>query len=82
MVNHNNDLSDCFTSTADYRPYTCLPVDPSVFDPERAKDPKDPNDPDYGKARKLPSIPMDADDDMQSILREGHAETGAPGPVP
>jgi hypothetical protein len=69
-----NDFSDSFTTTPDYRPFTCLPVDARVFDPEKAKDP---NDPDYGKARKLPSIPMDDDDDMQRILRQGRQETGS-----
>jgi YVTN family beta-propeller protein len=68
-----NDLSDCFTTTPDYTPYTCRPVDPRVFDPEKAKDPKDP---DYGKARKLPSIPMDDDDEMRTTLEQGKKETG------
>jgi YVTN family beta-propeller protein len=67
-----NDLSDCFTTTPDYRPYTCKPVDPRIFDPEKAKDPKDP---DYGKARKLPSIPMDDDDDVKDILERGRQES-------
>ena len=67
-----NDLSDCYTSTPDYRPYQAQPVDPRVFDPEKAKDP---NDPDYGKARKLPSIPMDDDDDVKEILKEGRRES-------
>lgn len=68
-----NDFSDCFTTTPDYRPFTCLPVDPRIFDPDKAIDP---NDPDYGKARKLPSIPMDADDDMERILEQSGKETG------
>src|ERR1041384_6128369 len=55
-----NDFADCFTTKPDFRPYKCLPVDPRIFDPEKAKDPKDP---DYGKARLLPSIPMDDPDD-------------------
>ena len=44
-----NDFSDCFTTKPDFRPYTVVPVDPRIFDPEKAKDPKDP---DYGQARK------------------------------
>jgi YVTN family beta-propeller protein len=72
-----NDFSDCFTTTPDYRPYTCLSSDPRVFDPEKAKDP---NDPDYGKARKLPSIPMDDDDEMENVLRQGQSETGGGAP--
>jgi len=69
----SSDSSDCFTTTPDYRPFVCQPVDSRIFDPETAKDP---NDPDYGKARKLPSIPMDDDDDLQSILRQGGQESG------
>jgi YVTN family beta-propeller protein len=67
-----NDLSDCFTTTPDFRPYRCLPVDPRIFDPEKAKDPKDP---DYGAARLQRSIEMDDDDDMQEILERGAAES-------
>jgi len=66
-----NDFSDCFTTQPDYRPYKCLPVDPRIFDPERAKDPKDP---DYGKARKLPSFPLDDPDEMEKVLRRGEKE--------
>lgn len=63
-----NDFSDCFTTTLDFRPYDCVPVDARIFDPEKAKDPKDP---DYGQARKLPSIPMD---DMEEILKRSASE--------
>jgi len=66
-----NDFSDCFTTTPDFRPYNCVPVDARIFDPEKAKDPKDP---DYGQARKLPSIPMDDEDDMEEILKRGASE--------
>jgi hypothetical protein len=67
-----NDFADCFTPKPDFRPYRCLPVDPRVFDPEKAVDPKDP---DYGKARKLPSVSMDDPDDMEETLRRGEKET-------
>ena len=67
-----NDFSDCFTTKPDYTPYTCRPVDPRIFDPEKAKDPKDP---DYGQARLQRSIPMDADDDMERMLKIGEKET-------
>jgi YVTN family beta-propeller protein len=67
-----NDFSDCFTTTPDYRPYKCVPVDPRIFDPEKAKDPKDP---DYGAARRQPSITMDDDDEMENVLRHGERET-------
>jgi hypothetical protein len=66
-----NDFSDCFTTTPDFRPYTCAPVDPRIFDPEKAKDPKDP---DYGQARLTPSIPMDDDDEVNKVLRRGEKE--------
>jgi YVTN family beta-propeller protein len=66
-----NDFSDCFTTTPDIRPYTCMPVDPRVFDPEKAVDPKDP---DYGKARLQPSTPMDDPDEMDKVLRRGEQE--------
>jgi len=66
-----NDFSDCFTTTPDFRPYDCVPVDARIFDPEKAKDPKDP---DYGQARLRPSIPMDDEDDMEEILKRGASE--------
>jgi DNA-binding beta-propeller fold protein YncE len=31
------DLSECFTSEADLRPYSALPVDPAIFDPRKAR---------------------------------------------
>jgi hypothetical protein len=67
-----NDFSDCFTATPDYRPYRCLPVDPRIFDPEKAKDPKDP---DYGAARLQRSIRMDDDVEMENVLEHGRRET-------
>ena len=67
-----NDFADCFTTKPDYRPYRCAPVDPRIFDPEKAIDPKDP---DYGKARKLPSVSMDDPDDMEETLHRGQKET-------
>lgn len=66
-----NDFSDCFTTEPEFRPYQCRPVDPRIFDPEKAKDP---NDPDYGKARLLPSIPMDDPEEMEDNLRRGERE--------
>jgi hypothetical protein len=51
-----SDLSDCFTRTPDYRPYTALPVDRRIFDPARCKDPKDP---DFQSARRRPTPKMD-----------------------
>jgi YVTN family beta-propeller protein len=66
-----NDCSDCFTTKPDFRPYVCLPVDPRIFDPEKAKDPKDP---DYGIARQLPSFPLDDPDEVEKVLKRGEAE--------
>ncbi len=66
-----NDFSDCFTTTPDFRPYNCVPVDRRIFDPEKAIDPKDP---DYGKARKLPSAAMDDPDEMDDVLRRAEKE--------
>ena len=63
-----NDFSDCFTTSPDFRPYRCRPVDPRIFDPEKAKDPKDP---DYGAARRLPV--------GQDGRRRGDGECLAPG---
>ena len=67
-----NDFSDCFTRQPDFRPYQCLPVDSRIFDPEKAKDPKDP---DYGKARRLASFPLDDPDEVEKVLKRGEKET-------
>ena len=66
-----NDFSDCFTPEPDFRPYQAVPVDRRIFDPEKAKDPKDP---DYGQARKLPSIALDDEGEMEKILKRGEKE--------
>lgn len=60
-----NDFSDCFTTTPDYHPYTHVGVDPRIFDPEKAKDPKDP---DYQKARQTLSIRRD-DEEVEKRVR-------------
>lgn len=62
-----NDFSDCFTTVPDFRPYSVVGVDPRIFDPEKAKDP---SDPDYLGARKLPTIRMD-DEEVEKKVREG-----------
>jgi hypothetical protein len=66
-----NDFADCFTTKPDFRPYTLAPVDRRIFDPEKAKDPKDP---DYGQARKMRSIQMDDDEQVEKILKRGAKE--------
>ncbi len=57
-----NDFSDCFTTTPDFRPYTAVPVDPRIFDPEKAKDL---SDPDFKKARQATSIRRDDPDEVE-----------------
>ena len=44
------DLSDCFTTEADFAPYEVRPVQSELFDPAAARDPLDPE----------PSPPMDS----------------------
>jgi hypothetical protein len=66
-----NDFADCFTTKPDFRPYRCLPVDSRIFDPEKAKDPKDP---DYGAARRARSVERDDDDEMEKVLRQGQPD--------
>ena len=36
------DLSDCFTATPDFTPYTAAPIDSRLFDPAKAKQPLHP----------------------------------------
>ena len=60
-----NDFSDSFTTKPDFWPYTLVSVDKRIFDPEKAKDPKDP---DYGQARKLPSIESTGSRILRSLL--------------
>jgi len=67
-----SDLSDSFTDVPDFRPYRVLPVDPRIFDPEKAKDPKDP---DYGQARRRLSAPMDDEEEVERILKRGEKKT-------
>lgn len=66
-----NDFSDCFTPKPDFAPYTHRDVDPRVFDPAKAKDR---NDPDYRRARREPSVPMDDPDDMQRLAETGRRQ--------
>jgi YVTN family beta-propeller protein len=37
-----SDLSDCFTDTPDFTPYKVLPVNKLLFDPDKAREPLDP----------------------------------------
>jgi hypothetical protein len=36
------DLADCFTGAPDYTPFKALPADARIFDPNKARDPLDP----------------------------------------
>jgi hypothetical protein len=65
-----NDFSDCFTPTPDNRPYQHTAVDPRIFDPEKARDP---NDPEYKKAARLPSVTLDDPAVEARVLRAGRA---------
>jgi YVTN family beta-propeller protein len=68
-----NDLSDCFTTKPDFSPYAFVPVDKRIFDPAKARDP---NDPDYQKARLLPSILRDDAEDEENLLKLGEGGGG------
>jgi YVTN family beta-propeller protein len=50
------DLGDCFAEAADPEPYAALPVDPRLFDPEKARDP---SDPEYTKAASQDTTMLD-----------------------
>lgn len=64
-----NDFSDCFTDKPDFRPYNSVSVDPRIFDPEKAKDP---TDPDYKKAAQTASILRDDPDEEDRVLKNGN----------
>jgi hypothetical protein len=63
-----SDLTDAFTTKPDFRPYQVRKVDPRIFDPEKAKDPKDP---DYGQARRTPFVAMDDAEEMERLEKQG-----------
>jgi hypothetical protein len=63
-----NDFSDCFTDQPDFRPYNVVKVDPRIFDPEKAKDP---TDPEYKKASQTASILRDDPDEEDRVLQSG-----------
>lgn len=58
-----NDLSDFFTASPDYTPYKAVPVDPQVFDPEKALSPFDEKF-DWGSLRDSPKF-----DDPEEIKK-------------
>ena len=63
-----NDFSDCFTDKPDFRPYNTVSVDPRIFDPEKAKDP---TDPEYKRARQTTSVLRDDPDEEARVLKGG-----------
>jgi DNA-binding beta-propeller fold protein YncE len=58
------DLSDCFTDLPDVSPYTALPPDTSIFDPEKARDPL------YSLSKGKPLPPSEPLDNPARIRRE------------
>lgn len=64
-----SDLADMFTTTPDFAPYRALPVDSRVFDPAKARDPKDPE---YRAARAAGSDEMDGAD--EALRQLPHAD--------
>jgi YVTN family beta-propeller protein len=63
-----NDFSDCFTTKPDFRPYSHTDVDARIFDPEKAKDPLDPE---YKRARAEASVIRDDPEEVDEVLRLG-----------
>jgi YVTN family beta-propeller protein len=61
------DLADFFTDAPDFAPYTALPPDPRVFDPQRALDPLDE---DFNWEALSASPEMDDVEVMQAWARE------------
>ncbi len=61
-----NDFSDCFTTKPDFTPYTHVPIDLRIFDPEKARDPKDP---DYQTAARKHSLKRDDPDAVERLSR-------------
>jgi len=62
-----NDFSDCFTPTPDFRPYDHVAVDERIFDVRKTKDPSDPN---FLRARRTPSAPMDDPDEVERLAND------------
>ncbi|MCD6333280.1 MAG: bifunctional YncE family protein/alkaline phosphatase family protein, partial [Bacteroidales bacterium] len=59
-----SDLHDLFTSEPDFTPYTAIPSDPRIFDPEKAFDPLDENF-DWKALDASPEI-----DNLRDMMRE------------
>jgi hypothetical protein len=65
-----NDFADCFTAAPDNHSYQHVAVDPRIFDPEKARDP---NDPEYKKAARRPSVALDDPAVEERVLKAGQA---------
>lgn len=52
-----SDLSDVFDTTPHPEPYVVQPIDPRIFQPEKSRDP---SDPDYRKAAAQPGVILDS----------------------
>ena len=59
-----NDFHDFFTETPDYTPYTAIPVDKRIFDPQKALDPFDENF-DWKALKESPEM-----DNKEDMIRE------------
>ncbi|QGY43428.1 hypothetical protein GM418_07070 [Maribellus comscasis] len=59
-----SDMSDFFTGTPDYTPYTAVPVDSRIFEPQKALDPFDENF-DWKALEESPVM-----DDKQDMIQE------------
>lgn len=59
-----SDLSDFWTDTPDFTPYSVLGIDPRLFDPDKAKDPLDPE---YRNVRA--SAPLDDPAQVEQLRR-------------
>jgi YVTN family beta-propeller protein len=60
------ELSDFWTRRPDFTPYDRVGIDPRLFDPAKAKDPKDPE---YRAARRHPSGPIDDPELVEQLRR-------------
>ena len=58
------DLSDMFTESPDFTPYTALPADPRIFDPQKALTPLD-EEFDWKAMRESPGI-----DNPQDMVKD------------
>lgn len=67
------DLSDFFTETPDYTPYTHVPSDPRVFKPEDTIDPTDPKF--ERRRREAPPVKMDSPEFVEWLRKRGNSGT-------